>query len=238
MWAIDFEGSASVHDTHAAGLPIDNLPSFIVPPRTPQLRLLNDPIVEIINPRKILSLGNLHLIQRFFPTSIGVRILVTGFIIILYKSIKDLKDSWAQGVFETIGTLQLGYSAAVYVPTATSIGYCSTVTTKEYVNMNEDQGCLGLRLRLPNGNEAITTTTHAFVTLMAVDNVSRIRYQASDWLVRTIRLLRELKPVKRFLEIPAISRIRQMQNSPLGQSFFSRNGHFGKWLQLLFEISF
>lgn len=130
---------------------------------------------------------------------------------------KDLKDSWAQGVFETIGTLQLGYSVAVYVPTATSIGYGSAVTIKEDANMYENQGCLGLRIRLPNGNEAITTTTHAFVRLMATDNVSRIRYQASDW---TVRLLRELKPVRRFLEIPAVSRIRQMQNSSLGQRVF------------------
>ena len=220
MWAISFEGSAPVYDTHAAGLPIHVLPSFIVPPRAPQQRLLNDPIVEIINPREILSLGNLYSIHRFFPTSIGVRILVTGFIIILYKSMKDLKDAWAQGVFETIGTLQLGYSVPVYVPTATSIGYGSAVTTKEDANIYENQGCLGLRIRLPNGNEAITTTTHAFVRLMATDNVSRVRYQASDWLVRTVRLLRELKPVKRFLEIPAVSRIRQRQNSSLGQRVF------------------
>lgn len=208
MWAISFEGSAPVRDTHAAGLPIHVLPSFIVPPRTPQQRLLNDPIVEIINPREILSLGNLYSIHRFFPTSIGVRILVTGFIIILYKSMKDLKDAWVEGIFETIGTLQLGYSVAVYVPTATSIGYGSAVTTKEDANMYENRGCLGLRIRLPNGNEAITTTTHAFVRLMATDNVSRVRYQASDWLVRTVRLLRELKPVQRFLKIPAVSRIR------------------------------
>lgn len=65
MWAISFEGSAPVHDTHAAGLPIHVLPSFIVPPRAPQQRLLNDPIVEIINPREILSLGNLYSIHRF-----------------------------------------------------------------------------------------------------------------------------------------------------------------------------
>ena len=49
--------------------------------------------------------------------STGVRILVTGFIIVLYKSSKNLKDSWALDVFETIGTLQLGYSAPVYTYT-------------------------------------------------------------------------------------------------------------------------
>lgn len=87
-------------------------------------------------------------------------------------------------------------------------------------NRLENQGCPGLRIRLPNVNEAITTTTHAFVRLMAKDNVSRIRYQASDLLVRTARLLRELKPVKRFLEIPAVSRIQRMQNSSLGQRVF------------------
>lgn len=220
MWAISFEGSAPVHDTYAAGLPIHVLPSFIVPPRVPQQRLLNDPIIGVINPREILSLGNLYLIHTFFPNSIGVRILVTGFIIILYKSMKDLKDAWTQGVLETVGTLQVGYSVAVYVPTATSIGYGSAVTTKEDGDMYENQGCLGLRIRLPNGNEAITTTTHAFVRLMATNDVSRVRYQASDWLVRTVRLLRELKPVQRFLEIPAVSRIRQKQNSSLSQRIF------------------
>lgn len=220
MWAIGFEGSAPIHDTHAAGLPIHVLPSFIVPPRTPNLRLLNDPIAEIINPREILSLENLFPIHKYFPTSIGVRILVTGFIIVLYKSIQHLKNSWVRGVFETIGTLQLGYSAAVYIPTATSTGYGSAVTTKEDGSVLGNQGCLGLRIRLPNGNEAITTTAHAFVRLMTTNNVSRIRYQASDWLVRTTSLLRELKPIKRFLEIPAISRIRQRHNSSLGQRVF------------------
>ena len=82
-------------------------------------------------------LGKPLLDSKIFPTSIGVRILVTGFIIILYKSIKDLKDSWAQGIFETIGTLQLGYSAAVYVPTATSIGYGSAVTMEIYMKIND-----------------------------------------------------------------------------------------------------
>lgn len=70
MWAIGFEGSAPIHDIHAAGLPIHVLPPFVV---------------------------YLFLIHRFFPTSIGVCILVTGFIIVLYKSIQDLKDSRAQG---------------------------------------------------------------------------------------------------------------------------------------------
>lgn len=91
---------------------------------------------------------------------------------------------------------------------------------RDHGNIYENQGCLGLRLRLPNGNEAITTTTHAFVELIAVDNVSRIRYQASDWLVRTIRLLRELKPVKRFLEIPQFQGSDKCKTAHWAREFF------------------
>lgn len=57
MWAISFEGSAPVHDTHAAGLPIHVLPSFIVPPRAPHQRLLNDPIVGNNKPARDSVLG-------------------------------------------------------------------------------------------------------------------------------------------------------------------------------------
>lgn len=76
----------------------------------------------------------------------------------------------------------------MYIPTATAIGYGSAVSTEEDGNISENQGCLGLRIQLPKGNEAITTTTHPFVKLMAINDVSRILYQAFDSLVRAARL--------------------------------------------------
>ena len=76
----------------------------------------------------------------------------------------------------------------MYIPTATTIGYGSAVSTEEEEIIFENQGCLGLQIRLPNESEANTTTAHPFVKLMAINNVSRILYQASDSLVRTARL--------------------------------------------------
>lgn len=139
--------------------------------------------------------------------------------IFLYKSIKDLKDSSAQGVFETIGTLQLRYSAAVYIPMAITTGYDSAVTAKEDGELFENQSCLELRSRLPNGNEAINTT-HAFCITDRNTQREQSSVQASDWLLRTAMLFRDSKPVKRFLELPTVSRIQRRQNSCLGQIVF------------------
>lgn len=96
-------------------------------------------------------------------------------------------DSWAPDIFRTIGILLLpGYSAARYIPTATTTVYGSAATTKK------DGPCLESKMpRIATRllNRYITTTANAFVRLMAMNNVSRILYQASDWLLRTARLL-------------------------------------------------
>lgn len=129
----------------AAGLPVHFLPPFVVSLRTCHLRLSDNPIIRITNPRLC---------------------------------------SWG-----TCGHLS---HICRYISKATIMVYGLAVTTKKDGTVLQNRGYLGLRIRLPNGNGFITTQANTFVRLLAMNDVSRILYQVSDWLVRTARLLHEL----------------------------------------------
>jgi hypothetical protein len=91
----------------------------------------------------------------------------------------------------------------------------SGMEVSETLESLNGSGCLGLRLRMPDGKEAITTVTHGFVRN---PRPSRVVSMFSDWILWTKSALR------RFLRQPppsdtcALGVVRNSQtNSPIGK---------------------
>ncbi|KAJ6109633.1 hypothetical protein N7486_001868 [Penicillium sp. IBT 16267x] len=50
--------------------------------------------LSALNPRRFLSAEDLRIIREMFPSAIGARVFVSGFIVILFNSMADIKRSW------------------------------------------------------------------------------------------------------------------------------------------------
>lgn len=132
---------------------------------------------------------------------------------------------WGLGEVETVGGLRVRYSMLDYELTSDSIagpnhpavGAGHSVANR--ADTVESQGYLGLRLRMPSGQEAITVTTHAFVRCAGTK--SPIRLLLSEWYLAARTALTSFKAVRRGPEAPAVVETRQQEgNTPLGKVVF------------------
>ena len=142
---------------------VPTIPPFNLPIARP------DPLTRRINSRRLLRSGDLRQICAHFPGSVGVRVLICNFVLILFDSQRVMQVCWGLGEVETVGGLRVRYSMLNYELTSDSIAgpnYPAVGAGHSVANRAdtiESQGCLGLRLRMPSGQEAVTVTTHAFV---------------------------------------------------------------------------
>lgn len=225
IWVIPaYENTIRLHDTHAGAREIHILPSSEIPPfNLPISR--PDPLTRRINSRRLLRSEDLRRISVHFPGSVGVRVLICNFIIILFDSKRLMQICWGLGEVETVGGLRVRYSMLDYELTSDSIaGPNHPAVGAGYSVANradtiESQGCLGLRLRMPSGQEAITVTTHAFVRCAVTK--SPIRLRLSEWYLAARTALTSFKAVRRDPEAPAVVETRQQEgNTPLGKVVF------------------
>lgn len=159
-----------LRDTHAAGREIHIFPKFELPP--PDFRFREDPVCRMINCRGLLSDEDIRIIREYFPGSVGARILICGFLVILFDNKKALKKSWKQGVVNYVGGLAVKYAMRDYM-TACDVP-SSHASTNRPDGLGENS-CLGLRLRMENGIEAVTTATHSFVRFPTGPSATRAR---------------------------------------------------------------
>jgi hypothetical protein len=179
----------------------------------------SDPIPAILNPRKFLSRHHLHLLREMFPTSLGARVFISGFIVILFKSRADIENSWLQdGPASTFGTLRLRYDILEDTPTRTMVSKGAAIAARP--DCVEAYAALGLKIRFPGGQEAITVPTHAFITLRYIRSAPLLRI--ADWYGHIKMRLARYSPIKSGLSMRAIGSARRhpMGNSPLGQQVF------------------
>lgn len=120
-----------------------------------------DPISRNINPRRYLRPADITTVRRAFPSSIGIRILISRFALIVYQNTDQMYEDWNTGVPETLGGLTLGYILEDFEPS--TITLASEMSTSTSANNFTDVAALGLRLRMPDGRECVTTATHAFI---------------------------------------------------------------------------
>src|SRR5690606_19844403 len=84
-----------------------------------------------------------------------------GFLLLLFKNEMDIQMAWKGKVPSTIGGLRLGFDVARYQQSKEDVVFGSTVSTS--ADFPKKFTGLGMRIRMPSGQSAITTPTHGFV---------------------------------------------------------------------------
>jgi hypothetical protein len=155
--------TTNILDTHAGGREIHVKPLYINPVFPDYISQgIYDPINRELNPRRFLTAGDLNNIRNLYTQVVGARVLICGIVVLLFKSLYDMRLAWNTGIVESIGSLKVLYDVAEH--TETRAEHWSYAVSGNPDNFNCSV-CLGLRLKLPNGQEAITTVTHGFVEL-------------------------------------------------------------------------
>lgn len=199
-----------LRDTHAAGREIHIFPKFELPP--PDFQFREDPVCRMINCRGLLSDEDIRIIREYFSGSVGARVLISGFLVILFDNRKALKKSWKQGVVNYVGGLVIKYAMRDYMAA------CDVVPPR-HASINRPDGlgensCLGLRLRMENGIEAITTATHSFVRFPTGPSSTRARLLDLSGSIRAT--LARFSLTRKTKSEPAMGRERRRRNTSLG----------------------
>ncbi|KAJ5261447.1 hypothetical protein N7478_012042 [Penicillium angulare] len=162
FWVVSAGPDVPMYDTHAGGREIHIHPEFFMP-RLSQVYSgsRKDPLRDSISPRRFLSASDLEALHRFFPAAIGARVLISGFIIVLFRKQEDIEASWLEGCVPSFGLLRLGYDIAVHFPTETIPESGNAVA--ESPGQGGSVTPLGLKLKFADGSEGITVSTHSFV---------------------------------------------------------------------------
>ena len=175
IWVASITPNVPMYDTHAAGREIHIHPEYLLP----QLSQVyggsrKEPLGHQINARRFLTASDLELLRRFFPSAIGARVLISGFIIVLFRNRKDIEASWLEGCVPSFGLLRLGYDVAVHYPTEAVADSGNAVA--ESLDGTRSITSLGLKLKFPDGSQGITVSTHAFVaTKKPQENIAQKR---------------------------------------------------------------
>jgi hypothetical protein len=154
-----------------------------------------------------------------FPTSLGARVFISGFIAILFKGRAEIENSWLKDGFAcTFGALRITYSVIENTPTRTTVLKGAAIAARP--DCVETYAALGLKLQFPGGQEVITVPTHAFVALREIQPAPLRRI--ADWYAQTKKKLARYSPIKSGLSLPAIGSARRQRigNSPLGKHVF------------------
>ena len=219
IWVISARPHAQPLSTHVGGRELHWWPELEVPPNGPRPGVLHDPVLHDINCRRLLSFEDLERIRAAFPAAVGVRVLITGFVVVLFKDRKSMERSWFEnGVSDYIGSLWSGYAIANHQPSGCQTVAYGQAVSKERTHMGLDVVLLGLKLRMRSGEmagrEVITTVTHGFVKLELTQNPIRLRL--ADWYARVRRSLAKSVSPKPIVDHPAIIATREkLGNSPL-----------------------
>ncbi|OQD81017.1 hypothetical protein PENANT_c030G01654 [Penicillium antarcticum] len=147
---------------------------------------------EGINPRKLLSPEKIDSLRELFPAAVGARVFVSGFLIVL-----------------------LNHSATFKPLEASADTVISGMEVCENPESLNCQGCLGLRIRMTDGKEAITTVTHGFARN---PQRSRMTMMFSEWILKSKSALlrcRRPPPQSDTCEIGVVR--SSNKNSPIGK---------------------
>lgn len=217
VWLVNASDAHRIESTHAAGREIHILPKHFSRPLSYSHVPVRDTSVVTIDPRAFLSPQVIISIREAFPGSLGVQIILSGWILILFPDKKSLEDCWAKGTPDEVGNLRVGYILTSFCATANVIESGQAVSNAPATFTH--QAALGLRLRLPGGTEAITTVTHAFVHL-ANPGMSNLRKGFMDRILFAKEYLKRLRPPPRHIQHAGIVHSKRSSNSPVGKDIW------------------
>jgi hypothetical protein len=158
--------------------------------------------------------GDLNILREMFPSAVGVRVFISGFILILFKTREDIEKSWLEdGPAGEFGYLRLRYDIIEDEPTQKVLSRGAPIAAKP--DCSETSAALGVKIRFPSGQEAITVPTHAFVALRSIRTSPMLR--VANWYAQIKRKLARFAPVKRGSSEPAVGTPRHLPtgNSPV-----------------------
>ncbi|KAL1970153.1 hypothetical protein VTN77DRAFT_6558 [Rasamsonia byssochlamydoides] len=166
-----------------------------------------------LNPRKFLTASHLDSLRELFPKAVGVQIFVSGFLVVLFKSMVHVAEAYRTQWPLEVGSLHVVFDV-MNIQLATE-----PVTTGFQVavmpDAGESAGCLGLKLRMPQGQEVITTVTHGFVK--RPDPLNALKYIGS-WILSAKEALRRFRSPRPQPQAPAIGMLRKPPSgSPIGK---------------------
>ena len=168
---------------------------------------------EGINPRKFLSPEKIDGLRELFPTAVGARVFVSGFLVVLFKSLHDIQAIYEENWIMEAGGLRILYDEYRLEATADTVTSGMEVCDKP--ESLQGQGCLGLRIRMNDGQEAITTVTHGFVKN---PRRSRVTKMFSEWILRAKSALLRLRSLPPQSDTSAIGVVRNSnRNSAIGK---------------------
>ncbi|KGO74630.1 hypothetical protein PITC_002750 [Penicillium italicum] len=166
-----------------------------------------------INPRKLLSAEKIDALRELFPAAVGARIFVSGFLVVLFNSLHDIQAVYERDWIMEVGGLQVVYDKYRLEPSADAV--TSGMEVCEKPESLYGQGCLGLRIRMADGKEAITTVTHGFVRN---PQRSRMTMMFSEWVLRAKSALLRFRRPPSQSETCAVGVVRNSnKNSPIGK---------------------
>lgn len=214
IWIISLaDGGRCPIDTHAGGSEIHILPDHENPVAM-GYPTLQDPISRRINPRMVLTFEDRLSIQRTFSDCVGVRLLVCGFIVILFQSKKDMRRAWDKGIPPTVGALRVIFNVPMYQPSVKTASYGYATGS---VPNSCNHACLGLRLRMESGEDVITTVTHAYVKLRPM-STWKAAYKFTDFYIRMKEALLRTRPLKQLPIVAVGWTSGPMLNTSIGKT--------------------
>ena len=224
FWMVGFDDAERLRHTHAGGWEIHVEPQFALP-KQGSLGLLpavrENPLRYRLDPRRFVSDADLRTIQEFFPGSIGIHVLVIGYIVVLFAHVDAVQACFANGLVEEIGGLRMVFGVASYFSTAVYSRYAITDGPAK----THRTTCLGLRLRLVDGTDCITTTTHVFVKLKR-GKQSHLQCRCLSWLgaiKNALRIIRPQRMIRGTATIITSGHAKTKKNSSLNKSCYLAN---------------
>lgn len=214
IWGAYVSSNTCIGHTHAGGREIHILPTGFGPERLiHQFIERTIPICRLIYPRRMLTALDITAIKAAFPLSIGIRVLITGFAVMLFQSRTDMERTWKGGITHDIGGLMVSYDI---IPVKPSIETGLYIASQP--DTFESRGCIGLKIRRQDGSDAITTVTHGFVKL---PDCPQVFLRLADWLVRAKYFLSRFISPKDTGIMPGEFQIREeLTTSPLGKRVY------------------
>ncbi|KAJ5485572.1 hypothetical protein N7539_005560 [Penicillium diatomitis] len=165
-----------------------------------------------INPRKFLSHDQLDALREIFPKAVGARVHAAGYLVMLFTSLSDIQHMYLNDWVMVVGGLRVMYDLLEIDITSDTVA--SGMPVSGSPDAIHGDGCLGLRIKLQDGTEGITTVTHGFVK--QPDQSRMLPF--FDWICKKKDSLRRLLSLPTRADTPASVMSRGwLSNSPIGK---------------------
>ena len=169
FWMEEVQDEPRLRHTFAAGYQIHVRPKVVLPGkgifRMP-IKLRKSPFAHQIDCCKFLRDDEINILREYFPGYAGAHVLVSGRIIILFPDARVHQRCYEMSIMEELGGAEVGFGVAFHIATCIQTGHGIAAAPGEL----RSTASLGLRLKLHDSIECITTVTHAVIKTADTDS--------------------------------------------------------------------